>query len=114
MGLLTYSTDSQNALNQQRLQLWCAKGVLAEANRRNDNEMRGRAMSYINKDRIALRNLCHELRAKLPAKKVYRIAMRGEALDFIIWERAHSRGQAMEQAAKRYPDFHFDSVEVVE
>ena len=114
MELLTYSTAPSTPLNKARLQLWCAKEVLAEANRTKDNEMKGRAMSYINKDRIELRELCHKLRAKLPAKKLYRIAMAGEGSQFGFWERAHSRQQAMEAATERHLGFSIVQCEGVE
>lgn len=67
MELLTYSTDPATPLNKARLELWCAKEVLAEANRNKDNEMKGRAMAYINKDRAALAKLAREIRAKMQA-----------------------------------------------
>lgn len=63
MELLKYSSNPESTLNKLRLELWCAKDVLSEANKKKDNEMKGRAMGYINKDRAALRKLAHEMRA---------------------------------------------------
>lgn len=102
MDLLNYNTDPGSALNQLRLQLWCAKEVLAEANRTKDNEMKRRAMRYINKDREALRNLAHKIRAKLPAQEVYRVELKGEAIRFAEYEWAHSQSQANRRVMHRH------------
>ena len=114
MELLTYSTDPSTPLNKARLQLWCAKEVLAEANRTKDNEMKGRAMYYINKDRIALRELCHKLRAKLPAKKLYRVTLAGDAIEFVIWVREHTHGQAVNEVEFTHKGFTVRDIEELE
>lgn len=113
MELLTYSTDPATPLNQARLQLWCAKEVLAEANRKKDNEMKGRAMAYINKDRMALAKVARELRAKLQAKKDFRIALAGEVREFVVYERAADWRSAKEQAMEQYGE-HFSFVSIDE
>ena len=108
MELLTYSSNPASSLNVARLELWCAKEVLAEANRTKDNEMKGRAMSYINKDREALRKLARKIRAKLPAQQVYRVELHGSAIRFAEYVYAHSQAQA----ARRVKAFYGDLFEV--
>lgn len=102
MKLLTYSSNPASQLNRLRLQLWCAKEVLAEANRTKDNEMKGRAMSYINKDREALRKLAHKIRAKLPAQEVYRVELKGDSISFAEYQWAHSQSQANRRVMARH------------
>jgi hypothetical protein len=114
MEPLVYSSNLHSKLNNARRAYWVARHMLSEANKNPGKYDMGLRFWSINRSRNELRKVAHELRAKLPARKVYRITMRGEALDFVCWERAHNRGQAMEQAAKRYPDFNFDSVEALE
>lgn len=108
MEMLKFSSNGTSKLNQARLQLWCAKAVLAEANRTKDNDMKARAMSYINKDREALRKLARAIRAKLPAQDVYRVEMKGESKKrFAVMEFAHSQQQANRRVQAIYGE-HFE------
>ena len=102
MELLTYSTDPGNELNRARLQLWSAKEVLAEANRTKDNAMKGRAMGYINRDRNTLRKIAHEMRTKLPPKKLYGITLAASTITVETKLYSNTRQDALMMARLQY------------
>lgn len=113
MELLTYSTDPGTALNRARLELWCAKEALAEANRTKDNAKKARAMGYINKDRAALAKIAKAIRAKMQPVKSYRITVAGSVTQFVKYEYAHSYQDAKQLAHENYAN-HFSIVSVEE
>ncbi len=111
MELLTYTTNNVSPLNEARRQLWSSKYMLGMANK-HPGQYAGKGfwMGQINRDRAALRKVAHELRAKLPARKLYRVTMQGEVLHFSVCMRAHKEGQAWDMAQSQHKSFSVSSV----
>lgn len=105
MEILNYSSNHAE-LNRARVELWCAKEVLAEANRTKDNEMKGRAMAYINKDRCALRNIAHRIRSEQLARyESFKVTITGEATETSVFIKAINRSHALDRAQRDYKGF---------